>query len=169
MELDAIMELRLVPVNPEYKSILINLYELYEYDFSKYTGRDVDGNGRFEVNIDYYWEGDERWNPFFIEVAGKIVGFLVVLFENMDTDPDPTHVIYDFMILQKYRRSGIGRKAAIEAFKMYKANWKVGQMENNHPARSFWMSVIEDFKGTNYIERYVPDRKKYIQEFSTRN
>ncbi len=163
------MELKLVRVNSEDKSILINLYELYEYDFSKYTGRDIDRNGKFEVNIDYYWEGDERWNPFFIEVAGIIVGFIVVLFENMDTDPDPTHVIYDFMVLQKYRRSGIGRKAALEAFKMYKANWKISQMESNLPARTFWRSVIEGFKGTNYTEHYVQDRKKYIQEFSTRN
>lgn len=57
------------------------------------------------------WEGDKRWNPDFIELSGIIVGFLVVLFENLDTDPYPTHVIYDFMILQKYRRTGIGQCA----------------------------------------------------------
>ncbi|MDN4086238.1 GNAT family N-acetyltransferase [Paenibacillus polymyxa] len=162
------MELKLVPVSPEDKSTLINLYELYEYDFSKYTGRDVDRNGKFEVNIDYYWEGDERWNPFFIEVADTIVGFIVVLFENMDTDPDPTHVIYDFMILQKYRRSGMGRKAAIMAFNMYKANWLVSQMAENITAITFWRSVINEFKKGNYTERYREERKKYIQEFTTK-
>ncbi|WP_370734275.1 GNAT family N-acetyltransferase [Paenibacillus dakarensis] len=59
--------------------------------------------------------------PFFFVVDGSIAGFLVVLFENMDIDPDPTNLIYDFMILEKYRRLGIGRRAAVEAFKMYDA------------------------------------------------
>ncbi len=92
------------------------------------------------------------------------LGFLVVLFENMDIDPDPTHVIYDFMILQKYRRAGVGRKAAIMAFNMYKAS----QMEENITAISFWRSVINEFKEGNYTERYREERKKYIQEFTTK-
>lgn len=58
------------------------------------------------------WEGDKRWNPDFIELSGTIVGFLVALFENLVTDPNPTHEIYDFMILQKDRRNGIGQYAA---------------------------------------------------------
>lgn len=57
------------------------------------------------------WEGDKRWNPDFIELSGIIIGFLVVLFEDLDTDPEPTHLIYDFMILQKDRRNGIGQCA----------------------------------------------------------
>ncbi|AIQ14310.1 GNAT family N-acetyltransferase [Paenibacillus durus] len=162
------MEIKLVPVRPEDKGTLINLYQLYEHDFSRFTNRDIDKNGRYEVNIDFYWEGDERWNPFYIEVSGTIAGFLVVLFENMDIDPDPTHVIYDFMILQKYRRTGIGRAAAIKAFKMYNADWAVTQMENNTPAISFWRNVIKSFKEDNFTERYRPERKKYIQELSTK-
>ncbi|WP_259348062.1 GNAT family N-acetyltransferase [Paenibacillus polymyxa] len=162
------MELKLVPVKPENKDTLTNLYQFYEYDFSKYTNREVNRNGKYEINLDFYWEGDERWNPFFIEVEGSIVGFLVVLFENMDVDPDPTHIIYDFMILQKYRRAGIGRKAAIIAFNMYKANWLVSQMEENITAISFWRSVINEFKEGNYTERYREERKKYIQEFTTK-
>jgi predicted acetyltransferase len=73
-------------------------------------------------------EGDHRWKPYLIEVSETIVGFLVVLLENLDVDPDPTHVIYDFMILQKFRRNGIGYTAAIKAFEMYNANWKIAQM-----------------------------------------
>lgn len=88
------------------------------------------------MNIDFYWGGDPRWNPYFILSSGVIVGFLVVLFENLDTDPDPTHVIYDFMILKKYRRSGLGRTAAKQAFGLFKANWKVAQMESNTSAIS---------------------------------
>jgi len=162
------MDIKLVPVTIEEKNVLSNLYQFYQYDFSLYTNQEVNKEGRFEVNIDYFWEGDKRWNPFFITMAGTIVGFLVVLFENLDTDPEPTHVIYDFMILQKYRRNKIGCCAAKKAFELYNADWKVVQMENNTPAISFWRKVIRDMTNDNYKESYREDVKKYIQEFSTK-
>lgn len=163
------MKIELIPVHIENKAILSNLYQLYQYDFSSYTNQDVNVDGRYEVNIDFFWEGDGRWKPFFIKTSNSIVGFLVVLFENMDIDPDPTHVIYDFIILQKYRRTGIGRAAALEALKMYKANWAVSQMDNNTPAIAFWRNVISELKGSHFTEIYKPERKKYVQEFSTRD
>lgn len=93
---------------------------------------------------------------------------MVVLFENLDTDPDPTHVIYDFMILKKYRRNGIGRNAAKQAFGLFNANWKVAQMESNTTAISFWRNVISEYSKNSYTERYREESKKYIQEFSTK-
>jgi predicted acetyltransferase len=144
-----------------------NLYELYNYDFSLFTQQEINKSGKFEANIDYFWEGDLRWNPYFITIAGNIAGFVVILFENLDTDPDPTHVIYDFMILQKYRRQGIGVVAAIKAFELYQAKWKVVQMDNNTPAIAFWRKVISDYTTNNFTERYREDTARYIQEFST--
>jgi predicted acetyltransferase len=148
------MDIKLVPVTFEEKESFVNLYQFYLYDFSLYTDQDVSKDGRFEEDIDYFWEGDKRWNPYFIELSGTIVGFLVVLFENLDTDPDPTHVIYDFMILQKYRRTGIGQCAAKMAFELFNADWKVAQMANNAPAISFWRKVIHEFTSNNYKEIY---------------
>lgn len=48
------MELKLVPVKPENKDTLTNLYQFYEYDFSKYTNRDVNRNGKYEINLDFF-------------------------------------------------------------------------------------------------------------------
>jgi predicted acetyltransferase len=95
------MEIKLLPVTFEEKNTLSNLYQFYQYDFSQFTTQEITNEGRFEVNIDYFWEGDNKWNPYFIEVSGTKVGFLVVLFENLDIDPDPIHVIYDFTEIQK--------------------------------------------------------------------
>jgi predicted acetyltransferase len=162
------MDIKLVSVTPEEKDTLSNLYQLYEYDFSKYTNRDINENGRFETNIVFLWEGDDRWKAYFIDVSGKIAGFLVILIENMDIDPDPTLVIYDFFILQKYRRKGIGKVAATKAFGLFNAKWKVSQMENNTTAISFWRNVIKEYTGNNFFERYRPERKKYTQEFSAK-
>lgn len=105
----------------------------------------------------------------FIYHDDKIVGFLVILFENHDVDPDPTHVIYDFMVLRKYRRHGIGRQAAIQAFDLYKANWKIAQMNTNEPAILFWRDVISKYTSGNYTELFRHDLKKYVQVFSTRD
>ncbi|MGN7489979.1 hypothetical protein ACTHPF_02350 [Paenibacillus sp. SAF-054] len=96
------MDLKLVPVTPTVKNKLSNLYQFYSYDFSPYTNEDVNTEGTFGINIDFFWEGDDRWKPYFIEQAGAVVGFLVVLLENLDIDPDPTHVLfYDSPKVQK--------------------------------------------------------------------
>jgi predicted acetyltransferase len=162
------MEIKLVPVTVEDKEVLSNLYQLYYYDFSLFTDQDVNRHGEFEVNINYFWEGDNRWNPYLIVISGYIVGFVVVLFENLDTDPDPTHVIFDFMILQKYRRNGIGTAAATKTLDLFKANWKLAQMENNKPAIAFWRKVLKEYTKDNYTERYLSEHHKYIQEFDRR-
>ncbi|GAA3400235.1 GNAT family N-acetyltransferase [Paenibacillus hodogayensis] len=159
--------IQLVPVSKADKEILHHLYQFYHYDFSQFTQEDINSFGLYEVRLEVYWQ-DPRWNPFFIYSSGKIAGFLVVLFENYDVDPDPTHVIYDFMVLRKYRRSGIGRQAAKQAFDLYKANWKTAQMSTNEPAILFWRDVIKEYTAGSYTELFREDKNKYVQMFSTK-
>lgn len=160
--------IQLISVTREKKYILQNLYQFYHYDFSQYTEEDINNEGLYDVSLEYFWE-DPRWNPYFIYSDGKIVGFLVVLFENYDVDPDPTHVIYDFMILKKYRRIGFGKEAAMKAFDLFKANWAVAQMNANEPAILFWRNIISNYTNGTYTEVYRKDLNKYIQSFSNRD
>ncbi|MDR0266527.1 GNAT family N-acetyltransferase [Paenibacillus sp.] len=162
------MEIEIVPVKQSEKHILENLYQLYEYDFSEYTKLDIDKDGKYPVNIDFYWEGDGRWKPYFIKMSGTVMGFVIALLENMDVNPDPDHVVYDFMILKKYRRQGVGYSAAFKTFELYQANWKLAQMEANQGAIFFWRKVIHDFTNGKYTENYREDRKMYVQSFSTK-
>ncbi|WP_083204993.1 GNAT family N-acetyltransferase [Bacillus sp. FJAT-27264] len=87
---------------------------------------------------------------------------------NQDTDPDPTHLIYDFMILRKFRRQGLGRAAAELAFDSFKANWKVAQMSSNEAAILFWREVIGEYTDQSYTKSFKSDVNKYIQAFSTK-
>ncbi|MBS4201343.1 GNAT family N-acetyltransferase [Bacillus sp. FJAT-49732] len=144
------------------------MFQFYLYDFSELTQEDINRHGLYDVDLEYFWQ-DPRWNPFFINHDGKIIGFLVVLFENYDVAPDPTHVIYDFMILRKYRRNGLGKEAAIKVFNLYKANWKVAQMALNEPAIQFWRNIIKEYTNDSYTEIYRQDLKKYIQSFCTKD
>jgi len=162
------MEIKLIPIGKERKEVLYNLYQFYEYDFSPYSEIDLGLDGRFSVNLEHYWE-DARWNPLFICYEKQIIGFLVILLENYDTDPDPTHVIYDFLILKKYRRRGLGKSAAIQAFDLYKANWKVAQMKENGPAIDFWRDVVNGYTSGQYTEVFREDRNKYTQSFTNRD
>ncbi|WP_454192737.1 GNAT family N-acetyltransferase [Paenibacillus sp. Marseille-Q7038] len=102
------MGINLMPVTIDQKEILYNLYQYYLYDFSQYTEEDLDLNGQYNIDLNHYWE-DPRWCPYFICHKERIIGFLVILLENYDMDPNPIHVIYDFLILNKYRRKGFGR------------------------------------------------------------
>ncbi|MDQ0899338.1 MULTISPECIES: GNAT family N-acetyltransferase [unclassified Paenibacillus] len=158
---------QLTPVSEDNKEVLYNLYQLYHYDFSQFSAIDINGSGLYEISLEHYWQ-DPRWNPFFIYCADKIVGFLVVLFENYDVDPDPTHVIYDFLVLRKFRRNGIGKEAAVRTFDLYKANWKVAQKSSNEPAILFWRHVIREYTGDRYTELFRQDLNKYVQTFSTK-
>ncbi|MNI53146.1 Acetyltransferase (GNAT) family protein [compost metagenome] len=115
--------------------------------------------------MDHYWE-DPRWNPYLICHKERIIGFLVILLENYDTDPDPTHVIYDFLILNKYRRKGLGRLAAVKALNLYQANWKIVQMKVNQPAIHFWRDVLSQYTAGKYSEVFREDLNKYVQSFS---
>ena len=150
---------QLTPVSEKSKEVLQNLYQLYHYDFSLFTEEDINSVGLYEINLEHYWE-DPRWNPFFIYDAGKIVGFLVILLENYDVDPYPTHVIYDFMVLKKFRRNGLGREAAVKSFDLYQANWKVAQMSSNEPAILFWRDVIREYTDNRYTEILRQDLKE---------
>ncbi len=146
------MEIRLRPVELSHKEILFNLYQFYLYDFSRISEEDLGFDGRFEIKLDHYWE-DSRWNPFFIYYEGRIIGFLIILFENYDTDPDPTHVIYDFLILSKYRRKGFGKLAAFQAFNLYQAKWK---------------DVVNQYTVGQYTEVFREDLNKYVQSFTNK-
>ncbi len=161
------MEITLMPVKIEQKESLYNLYQYYHYDFSQYTDEDLGSDGRFVIDLDHIWE-DPRWNPYLIRSQDKIIGFLIILFENYDTDPDPTHVIYDFMILRKYRRRGLGQIAAVQAFNLYQAKWKVVQMKANEPAIHFWRNVVNEYTSGQYSEVFREDISKFVQAFNNR-
>ena len=88
---------------------------------------------------------------FFIRVDGKIAGYVIIA-EGGDRylSDDHAHNIDEFFITRKYRRSGIGRIAAIMAFEMYKGKWEVCQMQDNIIAQQFWLSVINRYTNGCY-------------------
>jgi predicted acetyltransferase len=144
------MDIVIEPMLIEHKSVLIQLMELYLYDFSLYSNDDINDYGYYGyAHIDDYWNEDGRY-PYIIRINRKIAGFVLVRscceYNEM---PNP-HNIAEFFIMQKYRRLGIGRFVAMKVFDMHKGGWEVSIWSKNIPAQIFWKAVIHEYTGGKY-------------------
>ncbi len=138
------MNLEIVKVEEEQREILAHLIELYEYDFSEYENSDVNSYGLYGYSyLDYYWTEQDRY-AYFIKVNGKLAGFVMVCGFCYVSKDDQTLCMSEFFVLKKYRRQGIGKKAAIEVLKMHPGKWELTVHPNNPVSHKFWNSVISE-------------------------
>ena len=144
------MKVEIVHVQVTEKSVLQNLIELYEYDFSEFNDADVNMYGLYGYKyFDYYWTEDTRF-PFFIKVGGIYAGF-VLINEYCYILKDPgSKTIAEFFIMKKYRRKGIGRNVAFQIFNKFPGQWEVLQHGENEPSKLFWSKVISEYTNNNY-------------------
>lgn len=149
----------------EEKSVLRNLMELYQYDFSEYLCEDVNEHGLYDYQyLDHYWTEPGR-HPFLIRVDGKLAGFALV------RDPSSTgeewHELAEFFVMRKYRVSGVGRVAAHKVFALFPGRWHVEQEEANSPSLVFWRKVIGEYTGGQFVEVLAIDCDGPAQEFDS--
>lgn len=150
-------EVQIVPVAYEDKTVLRRLGELYCYDFSEFTGDDLNAHGEYDClrYLDYYWTQQNR-DAFFIKVGGRLAGFVLVRHLN-ESSPDSLgettgHSIAEFFVMRKYRRQGIGQNVAWQVFDRFPGRWSVDEVATNLPAIQFWRKVIDAYTGGNYRE-----------------
>ena len=152
------MNIQIEAIPFEQKSVFIQLFNLYLYDFTEFTNDDIKEHGHFaEHYLNPLW-GNELWNKeyfhtFFIRVDEKLAGFIIVKNGGREyINDENAHTILEFFVMKKYRRNGVGRFAARTAFDMFKGKWEVCQMQNNFPARKFWESIISEYTKNDYQE-----------------
>ena len=136
------MNVKLVKVKEEQKSILAHLIELYEYDFSDFEDSDVNAYGLYGYSyLDYYWTEAGRY-AYFIQVDGKLAGFAMVCgYCYVSKKPD-THSMAEFFVMKKYRHRGIGKQAALEVLNSHPGSWELMVHPNNPVSHVFWENVI---------------------------
>lgn len=145
-------EVRLELIAIEEKSVLRNLLELCQHDSSEFNGAEIDQHGCFGYQyLDHYWTEAGRY-PFFILTAGKVAGFALIRTLAEEGNDAPLYSLAEFFILRKYRRQGIGGRAARQIFDQFAGTWKVGQEANNTVAQHFWRTVIAAYSGGKYRE-----------------
>ena len=157
------MKFNLLPAAVDQKMVIENLMQLYRYDFSEYTGDDIQNNGLFTPypGLQGYWDNSNNKFPYIIQQDEKYIGFVLV--KVVSSNNQDCFSIAEFFILKKYRRKGIGKAVAFRVFDLHKGPWEVFQMEANKPAQIFWNKVIAAYTGGQFKER-VENRKK-IQNF----
>lgn len=146
------MKIKVEPISVEQKSVLMQVMELYNYDFSIFSNKDINEYGYYGYSrIDDYWNEEGRF-PFFIRVDDKIAGLVLVRSCCEYSKLNNPHNIAEFFVMQKYRRRGIGKTAAMQVFDLFRGGWEVAQWAQNVPAQKFWRSVVSDYTNNSYKE-----------------
>ena len=144
------MDIKLKRILLEDKEILKNLLEKYDYEFSQYDGRDVNKLGLYDYQyLDYYWNEKNRW-AYFIEVDGKLSGFVMVNDYSEVEDRKTDFVIAEFFVMYKYRRLGIGKTVFFRLLDLHRGTWQLKRHPKNVPSVHFWNKVIDEYTKGNY-------------------
>ncbi|WP_346938820.1 GNAT family N-acetyltransferase [uncultured Clostridium sp.] len=149
------LDIELKRVKVEDKEILRNLLEKYDYEFSQWDNRDVNKLGLYGYDyLDCYWIEEKRW-AYFIEVDGKLAGFIMVN-NYPEADEETDYSLAEFFVLYKYRRCGIGKFAAIKVFDMFNGKWQLKRHPKNIASVHFWDNVVSEYTKGKYrlVESY---------------
>jgi predicted acetyltransferase len=146
MKSEAIKCVTLAEVPAARKSVIANLIQLYKYDFSEFAEvgsryGEVSAEGLFAYDaLDSYWREDGRV-AFTIQSDGRLAGFaLTNRWSALDRPLD--RAVGEFFVLRKYRRHGVGSRAAKLLFERFPGRWEVGVAWYNPPALAFWRAVV---------------------------
>jgi len=147
------VEIREAPI--ERKHVLRQLIQLYQYDFSEIDGDDVNEAGEFPYRwLDHYWTDSGRI-PFLVYSDEHIAGFVLLGTRSVLGRDRDTRSVAEFFIMRKYRRMGIGRKAAVQLFDRFRGAWEVFQTRENLAAQAFWATVIGEYTDSDFEETDV--------------
>jgi predicted acetyltransferase len=131
----------------EQAPILANLLELYAHDFSEFHELELDAEGRFGYEqLPLYWKERDR-HPFLVKVDDKLAGFVLIRKGSQVSNDENVRDVAEFFIVRRYRRLGIGMKAAHDVWRRFPGKWEVRVMERNGNAKEFWGRAIGEFTG----------------------
>jgi predicted acetyltransferase len=149
------MDIELEGVPYAARTTLRRMTELCDYDFSVFEGRDLNAQGLFGYRrLAQYWT-DEDHHAFFIRADGKLAGFVLVRRVDDGDPPEADYSIAEFFVMRRYRRQGVGRRAAHLAFDRFPGRWLVHQIPQNAPAQAFWRKIIGEYTAGDFED--VPD------------
>lgn len=148
-------QLEIVAVAKQDKPVLRQLLELYAYDFSQYDDADVNAHGLYDyAYLDNYWTEEGRY-PFFIKVDGKLAGFVLVSGYTYALEIGTAKSISEFFVMRKYRRLGVGKRAALMIFDRFPGRWEVDQHGDNEPSKVFWEAIIAEYSDNQFEKRPI--------------
>jgi len=142
---------------PDTAPLLSNLLELYMHDLSEIFPIDVGPDGRFGYErLPLYWSEPGARYAFLIKCGVTVAGFAFATRGSPATH-DPTDLdVGEFFVLRRYRRSGVGRRAAFALWNGLPGHWVVRVSEGNRRGLLFWSEVVREYAGGTCIESTRP-------------
>ena len=154
------MDVQITPASAAERDALTALVQLYAYDLSDLFSADVGDDGRYKTPpLDPYWSGDPRRHPFLIRVDGKLAGFALVHQQSRLTGDESVTDMAEFFVLRRFRRHGVGERAAAWLFDKFRGPWEVRQRSVNLPATAFWRRAIGRYSDGKFTEEQVDDER----------
>lgn len=147
--------------------VLANLLELYSHDLSDVFALELGANGRFGYErLPLYWSESDRRFPFIIRAGTRVAGFALVTRGSPSSDDPNEFDMAEFFVLRRYRRSGVGRRAAFLLWNRFAAQWVVRVAEGNQSGLRFWARVIGEYTGGTAVETTRPGSPRAWRVFS---
>ena len=149
-------------------TVVANLMELYSHDLSAAFSLELGTDGRFGYErLPLYWSEPEQRFAFLIRCEGRVVGFVLATRGCSPLTADPELLdIAEFFVLRRYRRSGVGRRAAFLLWNRLPGTWTVRVSERNPSALSFWSGVIAEFSSGTATQSTQPGNPNPWRVFS---
>ena len=131
------MDVAVTEAESSERDTFAQLLELNAYEFSRIDSRVIGPDGRFGYEyLDAYWTEPHR-TPYLLRVAEEIAGFALI----SRLSGGPTS-ISEFLVLPKFRRTGVGTQSARRLFDLHHGPWQVAQVPGNSAATHFWRHAI---------------------------
>ena len=157
MDQPHIPDLVLNPATTAEAPLLANLLELYTHDLSDVFKLDAGADGRFGyAKLPLYFKEPERRFPFLFRVGGKPAGFALINRGSPVTEDPDVLDMAEFFVLRRYRRLGVGRRAAQMLWNRLPASWVVRVSAGNAAGREFWTPTIARYSAGRYEETHRP-------------
>ena len=131
--------------------LLENLLELYIHDLSAaFPNIQIGPDGRFGYpRLPLFWSEPEERFAFLTFAGGRVAGFALATRSAPAAAARPELDVAEFFVLKRYRRTGVGRRAASLLWQALPGVWTVRVSEGNPGAYAFWSGVVaECSKGT---------------------
>jgi len=150
------------------EALLSNLLELYIHDLSDvFPELELGSDGRFGYpQLPLYWSEQERRFAFLLRCDGRVAGFVLATRGSPATEDTDVLDIAEFFVMRRYRRSGVGRRAACLLWRALPGQWTVRVSEGNRGALHFWAGVIAEFTNGTAIESRRPGHPNGWRVFS---
>ena len=134
--------------------LLANLLELYIHDLSPaFPNIEIGADGRFGYpRLPLYWSEPEGRFAFLTLVGGRVAGFALATCASPVAAAQAELDVAEFFVLKRYRRTGVGRRAAFLLWEALPGAWTVRVAESNPGAYAFWSGVVAEFSRGTAIE-----------------